>query len=158
MTPQQLLAIGFRLTSILLVFAGTQYITTVPSAQEVFTSTANTSYLAAVIYFLPAIFLWLFPMWVAQRVLPRTIYENHISIHSAEFAKVGCCLIGLWIFSQGMLNSTWHVLWFFIFGGKTSFISSLAKDAKLDLLVSLATTTCGFILMWGNNKFAKLFR
>ena len=131
MTPQQILAIGFRLTSVLLVFAGIQYMTTLPSAQEVFASTTNTPYLASAVYFLPAIFLWLFPMWTAHKILPRTVHENHINIHSIQFTRVSCCLIGLWIFSQGILNSTWHILWFFIFGGKASFVSSLAPDAQL---------------------------
>ncbi len=156
MTPQQILAIGFRLTSIVLGFAGIQYIAALPSAQGVFNSSTNTPYLAAVIYFLPAILLWLFPMWVAHKVLPRTAHENRIDIHSIEFTRVGCCLIGLWIFSQGILNSTWHILWFFVFGGKASFVSSLAPDAQLDLLMSLATSACGGVLMLSNNKFAKL--
>lgn len=156
MTPQQILAIGFRLTSVLLVFAGIQYITTLPSAQEVFSATTNTSYLASAVYLLPAIFLWLFPMWTAHKILPRTAHGNHINIHSIEFTRVGCCLIGLWIFSQGILNSTWHILWFFIFGGKASFVSSLAPDAQLDLLMSLVTIACGVVLMLSNRKFARL--
>lgn len=156
MTPQQILAIGFRLTSVLLVFAGIQYMTALPSAQEVFAATTNTSYLASAVYFLPAIFLWLFPMWTAHKMLPRTAHENHINIHSIEFTRVGCCLIGLWIFSQGILNSTWHILWFFIFGGKASFVSSLAPDAQLDLLMSLVTIACGVVLMLSNRKFARL--
>ncbi len=156
MTPQQILAIGFRLTSIALVFAGLQYITSLPSAQGVFESAMNTPYLAVALYFSPAIFLWLFPMWAAHKILPRTAHENRINIHSIEFTRVGCCLIGLWIFSQGILNSSWHILWFFIFGGKTSFVSSLAPDAQLDLLMSLVTIACGVVLMVSNNKFAKL--
>jgi hypothetical protein len=155
MTPQQILAIGFRLTSIALVFAGLQYITSLPSAQGVFESATNTPYLAAAFYFSPAVFLWLFPMWAAHKVLPRTVHDNQINIHEIEFTRVGCCLIGLWIFSQGALNSTWHIIWFFIFGGKASFISSLAPEAQLDLLMSLVTTASGVALMLSNNKVAK---
>lgn len=159
MTPQQILAIGFRLTSIALMFAGIQYIITLPSAQGVFVSTTSPPYLAVAFYFFPAIFLWLFPMWAAQKILPRTVHNNHINIHSIEFTRVGCCLIGLWIFSQGVLNSTWHILWVCIFGGKASFISSLAPEAKLDLLMSLVTTACGVVLMLSNNKVVeKLIR
>jgi len=51
--------------------------------------------LSQILMVIAAIVLWIFPLSVAHKIIPRTKFENTINIAALEAARVGCALIGL---------------------------------------------------------------
>ena len=110
----------------------------------------------AAVYGIGAILLWLFPMWTAHKLLPRTRFENTVSLPPLEAARVGCALIGLWFFSQGFLDAVWFLFRAFLVASSQSVADSLPPVIKVDLLVTIAKFAFGSVLIFQAGKFAKL--
>ena len=82
-----------------------------------------------------AALLWLFPMWIAHRLIPRTRFENKLmNIQPREVARVGCCLIGLWLLS----NYLGTLIWFLFKGALTPGTVWAATDDATQHPVSLS--------------------
>lgn len=156
MTPQQFVGLGLRLFAIWLLIAAVQNVAYIPAVLDGVGAGDNRvkSYAVVIAYVAAAVLLWLFPMWIAHKLLPRTRFENHLQIHAAEAARVGCALIGLWLFAQGLLSNLWFVLWALLFSGQQSVFVTLGKDAQLDLLIAIATMVIGVVLMLRAGTFA----
>lgn len=156
MTPQQFVGLSLRLFAIWLLIAAIQNTAYIPAVLDGVGAGDNRikAYAVVIGYVIAAVLLWLFPMWVAHKLLPRTRYENHLQLHAVEAARVGCALIGLWLFAQGLLNNLWFILWALLFSGQQSVFMALGKDAQLDFLIAIATMGIGAVLMLRAGTFA----
>jgi len=156
MTPQQIVGLGIRLLAIWLAIASFQYFVAIPAALEnaQFSEKSIQAYVVAVIYACAALLLWLFPMWLAHKLLPRTRFENTINLQAAEAARVGCALIGLWFSIQGLLNAVWFLFHAFLMASSQSLFQSLGKDAQLDFIVTVANLAVGLVLIFQAGTFA----
>ncbi len=90
MTPQQVVGLGVRLFAIWLALVGLPYVIYVPFALARQHVDAGTmwSYLTGTTFFIVAILLWIFPMVVAHRLLPKTTFDNALTASTSEVAKV----------------------------------------------------------------------
>ena len=158
MTPQQLVGLGLRLLAIWLAINSFRYFVLIPTGLESLRvgESAAQSYFIASGYGVGAILLWLFPMWTAHQLLPRTKYENTINLQPWEIARVGCALIGLWLFSQGILDAVWFLFRILLVRGSNSAIDSFGQDAKVDFVVLIANCILGAALIFRAGLFAGL--
>ncbi len=158
MTPQQIVGLGIRLAALLLAFKSLSYLlfTPLPLLESDVSYHKWMAYLVGFIHLALAIVLWLFPMWIAHKLLPRTQFENRLEIRSLEAARVGCGLIGLFLFCKTLPNLIWYFFSAFLVVGNYSFFSSLNAEAKLDLATSIAQTVFSFFLIARSDVFARL--
>lgn len=141
MTPQQLIGTAVRLFAIWLAITSIAYFSTIPTTLQTSPNGSDSgitvAYALGCTYIITALLLWFFPMLVAQKLVPRTQHTNHLSVHSQDLARVGCALLGLWLFSKALPTLIWLLFSSFLFTEASgSTFSGLSPDAKLDVAVS----------------------
>lgn len=156
MTPQQIVGIGVRLFAIWLAVACLHYFLRVPAMLETMhiADKTNTAYGIAAGYAIAALLLWLFPMWAAHKLLPRTNFENHLNLQPLETARVGCALMGLWFFAHGFLDAVWFFFRALLVTGGQSTWAGLGPDARLDAAVIAVNVIFGLVLIFRAETFA----
>lgn len=158
MTPQQIVGLAIRLLAIWLVISSIQYFIAIPAALHGadIDDKSTQSYIVAGAYISAAMLLWLFPMWIAHKLIPRTRFENTISVQPLEAARVGCALTGLWLSAHGFLDMVWYAFRAFLIAGSQSAFASLGTGAKLDFIATLANLALGLLLIFRAGTFATL--
>ena len=156
MTPQQFVGLGIRIVAIWLAFACLNYLVRIPAALEAANAgeKAIGAYGIAAAYAVAALLLWLFPMWTAHKLLPRTNFENTINLQPLEAARVGCALIGLWFFAQGFLDAVWFLFRAFLSTSSQSTYDSLGSSGKLDFAIIVVNLIFGLALILRAGAFA----
>lgn len=160
MTPQQLIGLGVRLFATWLVISSIAYFVAIPgqlsNSPGLASGASAVSYAIAVGYVLGALLLWFFPMAVAHRLVPRTQYDNRLSFQAQELARVGCSLMGLWVFAKTLPTLTWFFFRGFLVAGSTSSFSALDPQAKFDIAVAAFELAFAVVLMVKAGTFAKI--
>jgi hypothetical protein len=106
MTPQQIVGLGVRLFAIWLVVIAIQMLGygVALDAQQSQEKTV-VPYAITVVFLVAAVGLWLFPMAVAHKLIPRTHFDNTLRVPPPESAVVACIVLGLWLFAAHALPS-----------------------------------------------------
>src|SRR5690606_12681255 len=116
MTPQQIVALGVRFFSIFVALQSIEYILKIPN-EIANTNLANHAYVSYAIgasYLSAALLLWIFPLFIANRIVSKSEYTNTVNLQAFDAARVGSGLIGLWLLATGLPSISW-----FIFRGAT---------------------------------------
>lgn len=152
MTPQQLIGTGVRLFSIWLALSSIAYFAAVPTALSAApfgdgTST-TVSYAVGGLYVLVAVILWLFPMSVAHKLLPRTSHTNTLALPGSGLARTGVGLLGLWLVAKALPSVVWVLFRAYLYVEAGSSFSALTPELKLEVSVSTFEVLLGvFIIM-----------
>ncbi len=158
MTPQQIVAVGIRLLAIWLLITAIEYAVEVPMAlhEAYLEGKTAQAYVVAGLYALAAIFLWVFPMWSAHKLLPRTKFDDTIRLQTGEAARTGCALIGLWVLVKGLLGAVWFFFRASLVAGSQSVFDGLDMSARVDMVVTIASLVIGLVLIFKARSFASL--
>ncbi|GGY24545.1 hypothetical protein [Paludibacterium paludis] len=99
MTPQQLVGLGVRLFAIWLALISFQSLGIITLLGKQLTAPADLRFLglgAMLLVLVPAILLWMFPMAVAHKLVPRTHDSNMLRIPARELTAASIAILGLW--------------------------------------------------------------
>lgn len=134
------------------------YLSTVPNALRGVDAPGAVAgaYAVAAAFGIGAILLWVFPMWTAHALLPRTSHTDKLGFDPYELARVGCGLLGLWLFAKAVPSFVWFLFRAFLVAGSSSAFGVLTPDAKLDLAFALAELVIGGLLLFRAGLFARL--
>lgn len=156
MTPQQIVGLGIRLFAIWLFLVGLPYVWYIPSylARQPIDGSGSGSIVIGFIYIAIAIVLWFFPMVVAHRLIPRTNFDNVLRVAPIEAAKVGCCLLGLWLFLTSAPALVHYLFRAFLVSGSGSLYGSLGLDQKLDIGFYLVQVLISAALVFRSSPLA----
>lgn len=158
MTPQQLIGAAVRLLALWLASTSVGYLVGIPSqlSETPVGSGAGVpaAYAIGGAYLGAAIVLWMFPMFVAHKLLPRTLHDNRLNVQGHELARVGSALIGLWLFARSLPTVVWLVFKAFLMVDAGSAFSSLPPESKLDIAVAMFELAFGLVLVIQSGKFA----
>jgi len=98
MTPQQIVGVAVRLFAIWLVVTAIQAAGTgLGTSAQPGTQTTIAPYVFSALFLVVAILLWLFPLVVAHRLVPRTKFDNLLHVPAQEALVVACVILGLWV-------------------------------------------------------------
>lgn len=125
-----------------------------PSFPEVAFLTSRFTFVG-VAYLLVALLLWNLPMWMAHKLIPKTNHDNHLELPVVEATRVGCCLIGLWVFIQSAQGFVWTVITAFLDHNGASQFSRMTLDAKAGFLVDMLMISLSVGMMFKSNVFAR---
>ncbi len=158
MTPQQLLGVALRLLALWLVLSAVRYFFAIPMALAQYDMEERTvySYATGIAYIVAALPLWFFPMWLAGKLLPKTRFEHRLNLQPLEAIRVGCALIGLWVFASAVPNLAWFFFRALIFNPATSAVNALDAGAKLDIAVALFELGVALVLIFRAGPFASM--
>ena|SRR6218665_3905290 len=156
MTPQQLVGIGLRLLALWLALTSVRYLLAFPMALMKFDLANRTaySYSTGIAFIVAALVLWFFPMWLANKLVPRTQFENRLNLQPLEAIRAGCVLIGLWFFASAFPNLVWFFFRAVVANANVSAFSSLDLDTKLALAVDLFEVGFSLSLIFCAGQFA----
>jgi hypothetical protein len=160
MTPQQLIGIGVRLFALWLGLSSIAFLTAVPSDLSAvppgFDNSVALSYAIGAAYVASALLLWFFPMLVAHKLLPRTQYANLLTFQAHELARVGCSLVGLWLFAKAVQSLVWFLFRSFVMVDAGSSFSALPLATKVEIGVALFEVFLALMLILKSHVFATL--
>lgn len=160
MTPQQLIGVGVRLFALWLFIRALPYLGSIPGQLMAMSVPGSEgapalSYGIGIAYLIGGVLLWFFPMVVAHRLLPRTSHTNTLSFQAHELARVGCGLLGLWLFAIELPALTWFLFRAFLVTGSASSFSTLDGQAKLEVIVAVVELVIAVILITKSEVFAR---
>jgi hypothetical protein len=149
MTPQQIVGLAARLFAIWLVITAIQAfgMATAMGEQPGATSTA-VPYGFAALFLAAAIFLWLFPMAVAHKLVPRTRFENTLRLPAHEVLVVACVVLGLWVIVARAVPAVAYyvsVAAFWLKNGQP--IGTLQQSQHIGFLIGLIHLAIGLFLV-----------
>lgn len=107
MTCKQFVALGVRLFCIWLaiyILRGVPAYWITISQQQSSTRTATVVVIATMAFFaVIALLLWLFPLTVSRKLLPRSALDQSVALPPHEqIERAGFCLIGLWLLTRAL--------------------------------------------------------
>lgn len=111
MTPQQAVGLACRLFAVWLALGSFQGWMMVRAAQTQGIAQAEwVQYSVPGIYWLAAVVLWFFPMSIAHRLMPRTRFEDRMTLPAQKVLVVACVVLGLVVLGLRALPAL--VTWF----------------------------------------------
>jgi hypothetical protein len=161
MTAQQLIGVGVRLFAAWLVLTSIPYFVAIPNQLAATPIPGDRgavvlSFAIAVAYVVGALLLWFFPMLVANRLLPRSQYTNRLALNGGELARVGCALLGLWLFARALPTLVWFLFRSFLLVGSASSFSVLDAQSRLALIVAVFELAFAMLVIAKAGAFARL--
>jgi hypothetical protein len=160
MTPQQVIGIAIRIVAIFFWISSLSYISTLlaslystlPESKNI----VHASILGGFTFIFTGLTLWIFPMAIAHKLLPRTHYDNLLTaLPAREYARMGCALVGLWLFAKASASLAWFVLRAYLVFDGGSVFSNLTLENKAELLVSIFELGLSVLLIAKSSDFAK---
>jgi len=158
MTPQQVVGLGIRLLAVWIAIRGIGIFfmnATAFRAMDMADKALNTSLLTAW-WIAVALLLWLFPMWIAHKLIPRTRFENTLNIQPKEIARVGCCLLGLWFLTNHLGTMIWFLFKGALTPGTSSVVRSFTPEERLQFFGLSIQMAVALFLTFGSARFATL--
>jgi hypothetical protein len=117
MTPQQAVGLASRLFAVWLALASFQSWLVARAVQtKGLTDAASLAYSVPAIYWLAAVLLWFYPMSIAQRLVPRTRFDDRMTLPARQVVLVACIVLGLCVILVRALPLlaaylSWAILW-----------------------------------------------
>jgi len=158
MTPQQVFGTALRLFALWLAISSLKYLVSLPKALEQYWRGEHMDLAVGtgVMMLLMAVVIWFFPLWISHKLIPRTQFENHVSLQPLEAARVGGALIGLWFFAQSALSLAWYVIMFIIKNSPDSNFRQMPEDERVTLIYTIFELVLSLALILRAGDFAKL--
>jgi hypothetical protein len=100
-----------------------------------------------------AALLWLFPLTIAHKILPRTSPSEAWSLSAESAARVGCALIGLWLLVKKIYIFSSLFITALIDPGFA--FTTLPVESKVDLAVSFGELVLAVLLIVRSDLFAR---
>jgi hypothetical protein len=137
------------------------YLVKIP-AEMANTNLASQSYISygiGTLGLLAGLLLWAFPVFIANKIVPRGGFDTPVNLNAFDVARVGCSLLGLWFFANALPAMLWFV---FVGMGNAesgqSVFQSLQSEEKIKLGYYLAQLLLSFLLIFKAHLFANLRR
>jgi len=147
-TPQQFVGVAVRLLAIWLGITAFQSFAIGKALADGRSGASWLPYVFTALYFGAAVFLWVFPMAIAHRLVPRTRYADRLTMPAREALVVACVVIGLLsiVFRALPLLSGYLSLAFYWIGGGQP-ISTLPFERQIDVFVGMTQLVAGLLLV-----------
>lgn len=156
MTPQQIVGLGVRLLASWLVVRGLDaFLTNAIAfrANNMPDKVVNTALVTGWWLGIAGL-MWFFPMWIAHRLVPRTRFENKLNVNALDAARVGCCLIGLWIFANQLNIFVWLLFHGALSPGDASVFRQLSDQEKIQFIGVGIQLGLSVAMIFGSARFA----
>ena len=145
MTPQQVVGLAVRIFSIWLLTRGVYQLVLLgylfqrePVLPSLTYALAPSAYLAA------AALLWIFPMAIAHRLVPRTRYPDALRVPVRQAAVVACGVLGLWFIGQALPGIVRYLLLGTIDG---QGFGALPRERHLEFIEAATGFAVGVVLL-----------
>ncbi len=158
MTPQQIVAIAVRMFSVWLALAAIPYLSSTPHLllQSDNDAGTTTSILIGIAYLVTAAVVWLFPLSISNKLVPKTHFENRLHTRPNEVATVAISILGLWKFIDAAPDLVSYLFQAYLNAPGGSVFSSLDAKGKADVAFILLEIVIALIFLLKAHAIAKL--
>ena len=154
MTPQQIVGLASRLMAVWIAILSLQSFL-VAEALYQRSEAGLASYTVAGVYLVFAALLWLFPMFIAHRLVPRTRFDDVLRLPVQQTVVVACIVLGLVVITMRALPGLAHYASLAIFViGSGQTLSVMDPSQNLRGLVSLLELLVGLFLCFKASAIA----
>jgi hypothetical protein len=160
MTPQQIVGLFVRILAVWLVVSAFQLIGVGMALDKQPTEQQTlVPYGISAVLFISAFVLWLFPMVVSHKLIPRTQFDNRLTGESArDIAVVACVTLGLWVFAARALPLlTQYVSVAALLLKNNQSLSIMGEAYSARLIEGLAELVVAALLTFKARKIATYF-
>ena len=149
MTPQQIVALAVRLFSIWLCLTTLQMIAI---GRAMLASVSNDAgygvYAMAALIALVAILLWMFPLSVAHKLVPKTHHDNVLTMPARSAVAAGAVILGLWAVISTIPNVVATLALISSDDGSSIYRQLLASGRIAELFANLLRMGLGMFLIF----------
>ena len=156
MTPQQIVGLAVRLFAIWLGVWVIQMLGIAYAVRDGSNAGMNELYLMfAALFSVVAVVMWMFPMALAHRLVPRTHHDNRLSLNGQQVIVVACVTVGLAVIGLKALEPTiTYAISAAHFVRNGYQLSDLAADAHLGGIAALAQLAIGVMMVMQARRLA----
>lgn len=97
MTPQQIVGAAARLFAIWLVIVGVQAAGNGIATSGTDAQSTIAPFVFSALFFVAAAMIWIFPLVIADAVIPRTKFDNVLRVPRQEVLTLACVVLGMWV-------------------------------------------------------------
>lgn len=97
MTPQQIVGAAVRLFAIWLVIVSVQALGNGLSTSQSEAQATIAPFVFSALFFVAAAVLWIFPLVVANALIPRTKFDDVLRVPRREVLTLACIILGMWV-------------------------------------------------------------
>ena len=158
MTPQQFVGLSVRIFAIWLVISSFQYTSLIPFnllANEM-KKEALVSSVIGIVYLIAALIIWIFPMAVANKLIPKTHFENRFNTRPDEVASVAISILGLWKIVTTVPALTSYLFQAYLNAGEPSLFSALDTFGKTDVFFMAIEIVIASVLLIKARRIAAI--
>lgn len=158
MTPQQFVGLSVRIFAIWLVICSFQYTSLIPFnllANEM-NKEALVSSVIGIVYLIAALIIWIFPMAVANKLIPKTHFENRFNTRPDEVASVAISILGLWKIVTTVPALTSYLFQAYLNAGEPSLFSALDTFGKTDVFFMAIEIVIASVLLIKARRIAAI--
>jgi hypothetical protein len=117
------------------------------STQEGFDS-SFVAYIMAGAFVVAGVLLWMFPMWVAHKLIPRTRFEEKLSLPAREALAVACVILGLWVIvGRAIPSLSWYLALAIYWVGNGQPLSTLEPSRHIEAVTGIVNLIVGCFLI-----------
>lgn len=148
MTPQQIVAMAVRLFSIWMLMIALQSLGIVTMMRNEFRPDSGALMLIfPLLISAAAILLWMFPLFVAHRLVPATHHSNIVKLPARAATAAGAAILGLWAV-VGSLPDLIAQFALVIMTHGTPYGESFSPHTNVKNITTLAQLVIGIILLF----------
>lgn len=156
MTPQQIVGLAVRLFAIWLGVWVIQMFGIAYAVRDSSNAGMNDLYLMfAALFSVVAVFMWLFPMALAHRLVPRTHHDNRLTLNGQQVIVVACVTVGLAVIGLKALEPALTYAISAVHFLRNGYqLSDLSADAHVSGTAALAQLAVGAIMVMQARRLA----
>jgi hypothetical protein len=149
MTPQQIVGAAVRLFAIWLVIVGIQaagngIATSQPGAQSTI-----APFVFSALFLVVAVVIWIFPLVVANAVIPRTKFDNVLRVPKQEALILACIILGMWVLVVRAIPAiSYYITVVIYWSANGQYLSSLEPSLHFGLVMGLVHLAMALILVF----------
>lgn len=151
MTNAQIVGLGVRLFSIwlaLYIFRHMPNLWSINSRDFNDPTAATVIVVVAVVMILCVLLLWMFPLTVARKLIPRTMLDQPTALPIDQVQSTGFCLLGLWVLASAIPNVfMWAVMVYQ--SSRPQSLLSLESRNYASMIYTLIEFSIGIWLLFG---------
>jgi uncharacterized membrane protein len=149
MTPQQIVGLAVRLFAIWVWITAFQSFGIARAlAEQDRAGTFPLAYVLVGIYGVAGILLWMFPIWIAHRLIPRTSFEDRLRLPARDAVMAACVILGLWVIVVRAIPSlSWYLALAVFWIGNGASLGTMESSRHLELVTGVANLIVGFLLV-----------
>lgn len=149
MTPQQIVGLAARLFAIWLAINSVQAFEMAAAMhRQPGAESTPAPYIIAALLMLAAVLLWLFPMAVGHKLVPRTHSKDVIHVPANEIVVIACVVLGLWVLVVRAIPAlAYYIAVVAMWIKNAQPITSLDQSYHLSFVLGLVQLAVGLVLV-----------